>query len=125
MPASLGDDQVVELVAKHLREAYVGEPIAPVRDELNEGGIEAAYAVQQRNTQLWQQEGRRVVGRKIGLTSPAVQRQLGVDQPDFGSLFADMCLSDGEPVIPGTVQQPRVEAEVALVLSRDLEAPDV
>jgi 2-keto-4-pentenoate hydratase len=115
----------LEVMANRLRDAYAGPPIAPIRDQLAEGGVDAAYAVQEHNTRRWVDEGRRVVGRKIGLTSVAVQRQLGVDQPDFGVLFADMCLADGEPVPFGAIQQPRVEAEVAIVLGRDLESPDV
>jgi 2-keto-4-pentenoate hydratase len=121
-----GADAVVGTVAARLRNAYqTRSPIAPIRDELSTVGIPGAYAVQLENNSFWEAQGRRVVGRKIGLTSAAVQRQLGVDQPDFGALFADMSLVDGEPIPCGAVLQPKVEAEAALVLSRDLERPDL
>ncbi len=72
------------------------------------------------------QAGATVVGRKIGATSEAVQRQLGVDQPDFGYLLSDMDVSfgadaDGAPISMRTLVQPRVEAEVAFVLARDID----
>lgn len=115
------DTKIIEGVASRLRGAAAsGNPIAPVRDELAAGGVQAAYAVQNVNTGHALAQGRRLVGRKIGLTSKSVQRQLGVDSPDFGMLFADMALGDGEEVALGKVMQPRVEAEVAFVLARDL-----
>jgi 2-keto-4-pentenoate hydratase len=92
----------------------------PVRTFLDDGDLEAAYAVQQLNVRRGLDAGRRIVGRKIGLTSPAVQRQLGVDQPDFGTLFADMAVPDGGEVAAGRLLQPKVEAEVALMLGHDL-----
>lgn len=79
-----------------------------------------AYAIQEINTDRRLAEGRRLVGRKIGLTSPAVQRQLGVDQPDYGMLFDDMAVPDGAEVAHGSLIQPKVEAEVALVMGGDL-----
>jgi 2-keto-4-pentenoate hydratase len=78
-----------------------GTPVAPVRAAIAELGgdaLEAAYAVQRLNTERKLATGRRLVGRKIGLTSKAVQAQLGVDQPDFGMLFDDMSIADGEEI---------------------------
>jgi len=61
-----------------------------------------------------------LVGRKIGATSTAVQTQLGVDQPDYGMLFADMAFADGERISTASLLQPRAEGEVAFCLGRDL-----
>lgn len=109
------------LLAKLLREAYgSGQPIAPIRDRLAPGDLAAAYAVQDINTRHWLKSGRRLAGRKIGLTSTAVQQQLGVDQPDFGMLFADMAVCDDDAVTLDRVLQAKVEAEVAFVLERDI-----
>ncbi|MDB5976530.1 MAG: 2-keto-4-pentenoate hydratase [Nevskia sp.] len=109
--------------AERLRGAYdSGEPCCPVRDLIALDDIDSAYAVQDSNTRHWLREGRKLVGRKIGLTSRVVQTQLGVDQPDFGMLFADMAMCDGEPVAAGRVLQAKVEAEIAFVLERDLKA---
>lgn len=112
----------IEAAAARLLDAHErGGPCAPVRDLIEPGDLAAAYAVQDRNTQHWLGRGRRLVGRKIGLTSTAVQKQLGVDQPDFGMLFADMAVCDGEPIAVDAVLQPKVEAEIAFVLERELE----
>ena len=117
--------EVIKSVAERLRKAAeTGNAIGPIREELAEGGVAAAYAVQQANTDYYLKQGRRLVGRKIGLTSKSVQKQLGVDSPDFGMLFADMALYDGEEVKLGKVLQPKVEAEIAFVLDRDLGHAD-
>ncbi|HWJ08820.1 MAG TPA: fumarylacetoacetate hydrolase family protein [Nocardioides sp.] len=113
-------------------------PCAAVRDLIGTDDLAAAYAVQQVLVQARIAGGVSVVGRKIGATSEAVQRQLGVDQPDFGYLLSDMDVSDGasdagsdagsdtggKPISMRTLVQPRVEAEVAFVLARDIDVPE-
>ncbi|NAS25652.1 2-keto-4-pentenoate hydratase [Herbidospora sp. NEAU-GS84] len=112
----------IQRAADVLRAAYdTGTPCPPLRgDLLPEGDVATAYAVQRAQVEQWTAEGRRPVGAKIGLTNPVVQKALGVFQPDFGVLFADMAVPDGAEVAPGRVLQPRVEAEIAFVLGADL-----
>jgi 2-keto-4-pentenoate hydratase len=113
-----------ETAARLLREAYRGGPIAPLRGMLDPNDINGAYATQAINTRQWLSEARRLVGRKIGLTAKTVQAQLGVEQPDFGALFADMQVLDGGVLDLGRAMQPKAEAEIAFVLARDIDDPD-
>ncbi|KAF1049988.1 2-keto-4-pentenoate hydratase [Xylophilus sp.] len=111
----------IRAAADELYEASrTGRFIAPLRER--HAGLDArsAYAIQQLNTERRMAAGRRVVGCKIGLTSAAVQAQLGVDRPDFGRLFDDMAYGDAEPIPLAVLHQPKIEAEVAFVLGRDL-----
>ncbi len=101
-----------------------GHPCPPVRDLLVPPTVEAAYAVQLAWIESRLDGGASVVGRKIGLTNPAVQAQLGVDSPDYGFLLDDMFYADAATIEHGVLLQPRVEAEVAFVLRSDLDLAD-
>jgi len=116
---------VHEILAERLREAYSGQAVPPLRDLLDPRDAESAYAVQDANTRFWVNAGRQIVGRKIGLTARAVQQQLGVDQPDYGSLFADMAIADGGELFASRALQPKAEAEVALIMARDLNDAEI
>jgi 2-keto-4-pentenoate hydratase len=110
-----------EAIAKDIREAEAGgQTIPPISDQLQAASLDDAYAVQQINTQFHLASGRRMAGRKIGLTSPVVQKQLGVDQPDFGVLWADTEYQDGEEVPFERLMQPKIECEIALILGKPL-----
>jgi 2-keto-4-pentenoate hydratase len=117
------DPSLIERVADALWAAEVGGvAIAPVRDVLGTStDIDAAYTIQQINTERKVARGSRISGRKIGVTSKAVQEQIGVDSPDFGTLFADTEYGDGIDIPASRLIQPRAEGEVALVLERDLD----
>ncbi|WP_067840334.1 2-keto-4-pentenoate hydratase [Nocardia lijiangensis] len=111
----------VEQAAERLRTAATsGHPCAPVRDLIGSSDIELAYAVQRLRVDQRVAAGATVTGRKIGLTSPAVQHQLGVDQPDFGVLFDDMDVSAYDEVPSDRLLQPKAEAEIAFLLAEDL-----
>lgn len=114
------DDPAHEAAARALRDAYSRGAISPMRQWLDPVDIAGAYAVQAINTRYWTGQGRRIVGRKAGLTAKAVQQQLGVDQPDFGVLFDDMEIPDGGHLDPSRCLQPKAEAEIAFVLGADL-----
>jgi 2-keto-4-pentenoate hydratase len=111
----------IQMAAERLASAAdSGEACDPIRDLIAADDIDAAYAVQDIGTKRALFEGRRIVGRKIGLTSLAVQRQLGVGQPDFGILFADMVMGEGLPIPQSKLMQPKIEAEIALIIGRDI-----
>ena len=119
--ALLGDAGVRE-AARLLGDAAATRAACdPVKPLLEAHGIDAAYAVQHLLTGAAQAAGRRIIGRKIGLTSAAVQTQLGVDQPDFGMLFDDMEYGSRQEVPLSRLLQPKVEAEIAFVFERDLD----
>lgn len=98
---------------------------APVREFIGSTDLPAAYRVQERLTKGRVAGGAKIVGRKIGLTSKAVQGQMGVDQPDFGVLFDDMAFDGSDRVPMGRLLQPKAEGEVAFVLSKDLADGDL
>lgn len=113
----------IETAAKRLREAELnGIVCEPIRDIIGETDIEKAYAVQEVNTNLRMNDGARIIGSKIGLTAPVVQQQLGVSQPDFGMLWSDREVVNGGEISIQAVMQPKVEAELAFVLNKDLSS---
>ena len=113
-------------IAQRLRTASAtGTAIAPIRDEIGADNIPAAYAIQQINTQHALAQGRLICGRKIGLTSQAVQAQLGVDQPDYGVLFSDMARTEVDEIDLELFIAPRIETEIVMVLGADLDADGI
>jgi 2-keto-4-pentenoate hydratase len=116
------DTAVAHAAARLIDASRTRVPCAPVRDLLGVDDVDLAYTVQQRVVEDRLRAGARVTGRKIGLTNPAVQAQLGVDRPDFGVLFEDTDVTALDAVPRDRLLQPRVEAEIAFVLAEDLGA---
>lgn len=93
--------------------------ILPPTEQYPDLTIDDAYAIQMENVRRAQSEGQRVTGKKIGLTSPGIQQQLGVNEPDYGHLFASMDIRDGR-IATDQLIQPKIEAEIAFMLKKDL-----
>lgn len=101
-------------------------PIRPLTEEFPDMSLETAYHVSLHMLERRLTAGEKVIGKKIGLTSLAVQTMLGVDQPDFGYLTDAMAFSQGQDMpISERLMQPRAEGEIAFILKKDLLGPGI
>ncbi len=95
-------------------------PMAPLTSIHSDIDVVDAYEIQLINIRQRVAEGARVVGHKVGLSSEAMQKMMGVDEPDYGHLLADMEVFEDTPVPAGRFLYPRVEVEVGFILADDL-----
>ncbi|MEW6442837.1 MAG: fumarylacetoacetate hydrolase family protein [bacterium] len=99
-------------------------PIDPLTSTYPDLTAERAYAVQLAGVEMRKtRDQRRTVGKKIGLTSVAMQKLIGVKEPDYGHLLDHMLVREGEPIPRGELLLPKVEGEVAFVLKKTLQGP--
>lgn len=120
------EPHIVELADKLHEASITGEEIGPLVAERPDLTIDEAYYVQLYNIDRELDAGRKIVGKKIGLTSKAMQESLGVDEPDYGHLLDNMVIPTEDPVIyKDEILQPRAEGELAFILKKDLVGPDV
>jgi 2-keto-4-pentenoate hydratase len=115
------ESAVLEQAAAILRQAQESRtPVEPLTSMFADLTVADAWQIQTINRELALSSGRTIMGYKCGLTSAAMQQQMGVDEPDFGVLLDDMQVADGGQMLMRRFLQPRVEAEIILVLDRDL-----
>jgi 2-keto-4-pentenoate hydratase len=120
------DEESIAKAAETLLGAYASRlPVAPLTAARPDLSATDAYAIQLAQVISWTADGAVVKGHKVGLTSAAMQRQLGVDQPDFGHLLDTMFLPEGTAADYSRLLQPKAEPEIALVLGRPLRGPGV
>jgi 2-keto-4-pentenoate hydratase len=113
-------------IAGTLLEAYASRiPVEPLTSAYPGLSLEDAYAIQVLQVRHWQAAGAQIAGHKVGLTSAAMQRQFGVDQPDYGHLTDGMFWLEHERIPASRFLQPRAEPEIAFVLARPLKGPGV
>lgn len=121
------EESKINFLSERLLEVYeTREGIDPLTQTESELTVEDAYAVQLNFVTKKVDQGHKIVGKKIGLTSKAMQESLGVNEPDYGHLFEDMMIDPKKPIIrKNQVLQPRVEGELAFILKEDLRGPDI
>lgn len=113
-------------IAEQLLEAYeTKQPIQPLTTTVPHITIDEAYQVQLLQIEKRVQQGDVIVGKKIGLTSKAMQNMFNVTEPDYGHILASMVLLDGDEVNINTLLQPKIEFEIAFVLKEDVQGPGV
>ncbi|MEW6266960.1 MAG: fumarylacetoacetate hydrolase family protein [Thermodesulfobacteriota bacterium] len=120
------DVKLLETMADSLRAARRNRtPIKTLTETYPDFTVADAYKVQLLNVERELNQGRRIIGKKIGLTSRGMQQMLGVSEPDYGVLLDDMIFEAGSPISLGRLIQPKIEAEIAFVLKKRLKGPGV
>src|SRR5256712_214094 len=119
-------DPMIEESARSLHRAERSRvPIVPLSEQHPSLTPAQSYAIQSAWLDLLRKEGAKVVGRKIGLTSKAMQEQLGVNEPDYGFILDTMVVPSGSTLPRNSFLLPRIEPEVAFWLGEDLQGPGV
>jgi len=118
-----------ELIRKEARELYKAErektTLRPLTERYPQIAIEEAYRIQLALIEMKKADGAKVVGKKIGLTSKAMQKMLSVDQPDYGHILDNMVLQDSAAFTVRELIQPKIEPEIAFILDQNLKGPGV
>jgi len=117
--------QITQLGDELYEALSAGKTVAPLTSRGLDISIEDAYHIQQRMLARRIENGEKVVGKKIGVTSKAVMNLLGVHQPDFGYLLDGMVYNEGESIPMDSLIQPKAEGEIAFLLKKDLQGPGV
>lgn len=116
----------VVAIADQLAEAERGRTMIPrLTQRYPEMTVEDSYAVQNEWRRRAEEAGRRLVGRKIGLTSKVMQEATGITEPDYGAIFADQVYENGSVIDHGQYSNVRIEVELAFVLRDELRGPNV
>ncbi|GAA5152725.1 2-oxo-hepta-3-ene-1,7-dioic acid hydratase [Microbacterium pseudoresistens] len=119
------DEHTITRLAAELAEADRTHGVIPrITARHPEATVEDSYAIQGVWRDAQQAAGRRLIGRKIGLTSKAMQQATGITEPDYGVMFDDTVYASGAEIPFDHFSNVRIEVELAFMLARPLEGPD-
>ncbi|MBP1157159.1 MULTISPECIES: 2-keto-4-pentenoate hydratase [unclassified Paenibacillus] len=122
----MNDKPNFQSIAQSLYDSFESkQAISPITETYPSLAAEDAYQIQRELIKLHQQHGRMVIGNKIGLTSEGIQKQLNVYEPDFGVMFSEFAYEDGAEIDTKQMIYPRIEAEIAFILDKDLKGPNL
>jgi len=122
---ALNEEILIKVAERLLSAAQDQQPIDPLTDTYPGITIEEAYRIQLKTVEMRLSHGAKIVGKKIGLTSPAMQQMFNVAEPDYGHLLDDMLIYQGNGLPASRLLQPRIEGEIAFILERDLVGPGI
>ncbi|MEM3265216.1 MAG: 2-keto-4-pentenoate hydratase [Thermoplasmata archaeon] len=114
-----------EISSKLLHAKKEKIPIEPLTETYSNFDIKLAYQIQLIGIENELKQGKKVIGKKIGLTSKPMQTLLGVSEPDYGHLISDMLVAESSFVNLNDLLQPKIEGEIAFILGKDLKGPNV
>jgi len=121
----MDESRLQTLAAALLAAEASRKPIPPLTETDPGITVEDAYRIQLRVVEMKRSAGQAVVGKKIGLTSAAMQAMLGVGEPDYGHILNGMVVMEGEKIPASDLIAPRLEGEIAFALKEDLRGPGV
>lgn len=120
----LNREQIIQ-IADDLAQAEADRTMIPrLTAQYPDMEVEDSYAVQAEWVRRGEEAGRRLVGRKIGLTSRVMQEATGITEPDYGAIFEDMVYENGSVIEHDKFSNVRIEVELAFVLDKDLTGPN-
>lgn len=121
----LSSKQVQEIASRLFQAEDSRVAIAPLTQEFPDIDFEDAYRVQLALIEMKKARGARIIGKKAGVTSKAIQQMFGVNEPDYGHLLGDMIVPEGEVIQASALIQPKAEPEIGFILAEELRGPGV
>lgn len=122
---AMDEDRLKALAGMLIAAEENRKPLPPFTESDPGISVDEAYRIQLRVIEIKKSSGQLVVGKKVGLTSRAMQAMLGVDEPDYGHILDRMVVMEGEKIPTKDLIQPRIEGELAFVMKEDLKGPGI